>query len=183
METKRTLRRIAPVLAALSAVSAHGLVAQAAQDPSPDSIRQVVQRDRAPDRILETSAETIFRILGNLAALPPDSSAAGDMAQQDSQSNPNMVPTTCIDQVIDAQATLQYEAACVGEGPAYLWVSGKDEAELDIRVYDGNGRLVASAEDMGDSRVVSWSPQGKAPYQVTIRNLGDVHSVLTICTN
>jgi hypothetical protein len=55
-------------------------------------------------------------------------------------------------------------------------VTGDGDTDIDLYVYDENGRLVAKDDDTTDICVVQFTPEETQRYQVKITNLGNVYN-------
>jgi hypothetical protein len=66
---------------------------------------------------------------------------------------------------------------------ARVVVDGEGDRDLDLFVYDMNGRLVASDEDGKDNGIAEWWPVRGASYRVVVINRGEVHKRFTLRTN
>lgn len=65
------------------------------------------------------------------------------------------------------------EAAVVG-------VIGDGDTDLDLFVYDENGRLIGADEDSTDRCLVCFRPRWTGPFRIVVRNLGPVYNEYAI---
>ena len=77
-----------------------------------------------------------------------------------------------VESVVPAEGTHTYRIAFRGGESALVLVSGDGDSDLDLFVYDENGRLVCSDEDETDDMVCGWTPRRDATFRVVIKNLG-----------
>lgn len=66
---------------------------------------------------------------------------------------------------------------------ATIAVSGDGDTDLDLYVYDENGRLIASDDDYSDDCIVNWVPKWTGQYTVIVINRGNVYNSYAIGTN
>lgn len=76
-----------------------------------------------------------------------------------------------------------YRLTFQGGRVARLLVLGDGDTDLDLRVYDQNGNLVASDLDFTDQCVVEFTPRWTGEFTVEIRNLGNVYNRYTMLSN
>jgi len=84
---------------------------------------------------------------------------------------------------VEAQMTDVYRITFVRGESAVVRVIGDGDTDLDLYVYDENGRLVAEDSDSTDYCVVSWTPRWTGTFTVKIVNLGRVYNAYTLTTN
>lgn len=53
---------------------------------------------------------------------------------------------------------------------------GDGDTDIDLFVYDPNGRLVAKDDDTTDICIVAFTPEDTGVYQLKITNLGNVYN-------
>ncbi len=53
---------------------------------------------------------------------------------------------------------------------------GDGDTDIDLFVYDPNGRLVAKDDDTTDICIVAFTPEETGVYQLKITNLGNVYN-------
>lgn len=59
---------------------------------------------------------------------------------------------------------------------ATVYVLGDWDTDLDVYVYDADGRMVARDIDRTDQCVVSWTPERTGYFTIKVKNLGDVYN-------
>ena len=69
-----------------------------------------------------------------------------------------------------------FRVRCYGGEVTTIVVSGDGDTDLDVIVYDENGRLIASDTAYGDDCVVRFRPRWTGTFQVKVVNLGYVHN-------
>jgi hypothetical protein len=68
-------------------------------------------------------------------------------------------------------------------GPSSIVVSGDGDTDLDCRVYNANGRLVASDTDYTDDCILVWEPTRTGQHRIEIKNLGVISNVYAMETS
>lgn len=66
---------------------------------------------------------------------------------------------------------------------AWVGVTGDGDTDLDLYVYDSEGRQVASDTDVTDVCEVSWRPGQTGRYRIVVENLGGISNVYWIGCN
>lgn len=66
---------------------------------------------------------------------------------------------------------------------ATVVVSGDGDTDLDLYVYDENGRFIARDSDYSDDCIVTWVPRWTGNYTIRIVNRGSVWNDFVIATN
>ena len=66
---------------------------------------------------------------------------------------------------------------------AEIYVEGSGETNLDLYVYDANGKLICSDTDKSDINYCGWTPDSSGLYKITIRNRGKLPSQYFLITN
>ena len=61
-----------------------------------------------------------------------------------------------------------------GDEPAVVAIHGDGDTDLDLFVYDENGRLVCQAVTTSDREQCGWYPRWTGMFRVEVRNLGRV---------
>jgi hypothetical protein len=57
-----------------------------------------------------------------------------------------------------------------------ITVRGDGDTDVDLFVYDENGRLVAKDDDLTDVCVVAFTPEETGRFRVEVKNLGNVYN-------
>lgn len=68
-------------------------------------------------------------------------------------------------------------------GSNYIDLSGDGDTDLDLYVYDSNGRLICAGESYYDDEFCSWRQYRPETLYVKVKNLGGVYNVYDLCTN
>jgi hypothetical protein len=82
-----------------------------------------------------------------------------------------------------AYDTDAYEIRFVGGQAARIVVDGDGDTDLDCRVFDRSGRLVASDTDAPDYCILDWVSQRTGVFRLEIQNLGSVYNEYVVRTN
>ena len=82
-----------------------------------------------------------------------------------------------------ASDTDTYSLWFTGDELAGVVVIGDGDTDLDLRVYDESGNLVASDTDWTDFCVVFWTPGRSGTFRIEIENLGDVYNAYILAVN
>ncbi len=80
-------------------------------------------------------------------------------------------------------STMTYTVCFDGGELAMIQVSGDGDTDLDLRVFDSNGRLVASDNDWTDQCIVAFVPTRTQYFTIQIVNHGPVFNNFTLTTN
>lgn len=75
---------------------------------------------------------------------------------------------------VDERATDVYTVSLRAGEERTIVVLGDQDTDLDLRVFDSRGRLVAQDLDLTDQCMVRFRPGRSGEYRIEIRNLGDV---------
>lgn len=84
---------------------------------------------------------------------------------------------------VSANSTDTYVIAFKAGLSAEIFVSGDGDTDLDLYVYDENGRLIESDTDYSDDCYVRWIPAWTGNYVVKIFNPGRVYNKYIMVTN
>jgi hypothetical protein len=104
------------------------------------------------------------------ALTPPTQAGAVDGPQIDTK-------------VVRAYDTNTHVVRFAGGELAMVVVQGDGDTDLDLYVYDENGRLVGKDVGPSDFCVVTWIPRRAGTFTIRVVNLGDVYNRYTILTN
>lgn len=66
---------------------------------------------------------------------------------------------------------------------AIVTVDGNGDTDLDLYIYDENGRLVGKDDDGTDFCIVTFNPRWTGPFTVVVRNRGNVYNQYRLRTN
>jgi hypothetical protein len=69
-----------------------------------------------------------------------------------------------------------YKVVYIANDPAVVALKGDGDTNLELRVFDGNGNLIASDLDDGDGAVVTWRPKWTGTFTIEVVNLGPVYN-------
>lgn len=131
--------------------------------------------DITPGRLVEmarTLAEPgspAFLMIEELESRPVDRGARGG-------------PRVANDCVLALTSDL-YSVSFRGGEEAIVSVAGDGDTDLDVYVYDENGRLIVSDTGYSDRALVAWRPIWTGPFVIEIRNLGLVYNCYGLATN
>lgn len=70
-----------------------------------------------------------------------------------------------------------------GGRTAEVLVSGDGDTDLDLFIYDENGNLICSDEDSTDECYCRWNPAWTGPFEIRVKNFGDVYNRYVLLTN
>ncbi len=70
-----------------------------------------------------------------------------------------------------------------GGEPAGVAIRGDGDTDLDLFVYDSNGKRLCAQEGVTDEEICRWRPAETAEYRIIIRNLGGVSNSYRLWTN
>jgi hypothetical protein len=84
---------------------------------------------------------------------------------------------------VSAYSSVSYTMTYFAGEDAVVTVEGDGDTDLDVFVYDENGYLIASDEDLSDFCVVSWCPRWTGSFTIVIENLGGVYNEYTLTSN
>lgn len=80
-------------------------------------------------------------------------------------------------------STDTYEISFIVGELAEIALSGDGDTDLDLRVFDSNGNLIAQDIDYTDACYVSWVPKWTGRYIVKIINQGPILNNYVLITN
>ena len=85
---------------------------------------------------------------------------------------------------IGANGTDQYESLpFTGGAYAEVYVEGKGNTDLNLYIYDAQGRLVCSDTDVSDIAYCGWRPATTSGFRVEVRNKGAAENQYALITN
>jgi hypothetical protein len=79
--------------------------------------------------------------------------------------------------------SVTYHETFRGGSLARVAIVGDGSTDLDIFIYDPQGRLVAQGIGPTDIEVVSWVPPQTQTYRIVVRNLGGLANRYSLATN
>jgi hypothetical protein len=85
--------------------------------------------------------------------------------------------------VCQAYGSVTYYATFRGGELASVAIVGDGFTDLDIFVYDMQGRLVAQGIGPTDIELVTWLPAQTQTYRIVVRNLGSTWNRCSMATN
>lgn len=85
--------------------------------------------------------------------------------------------------VCQANGSVTYYEPFRGGETARVAIVGDGATDLDIYVYDMQGRLVARGTGPSDIEVVTWVPNQTQTYRIVIVNLGSTWNRYAMATN
>lgn len=84
---------------------------------------------------------------------------------------------------VAANSTDTYVLAFKYGVPAEIFVSGDGDTDLDLYVYDENGRAIVCDDDYSDDCYVCWTPAWTGNFVVKVVNRGRVYNQYVLLTN
>jgi hypothetical protein len=85
--------------------------------------------------------------------------------------------------VCPANGSVTYFETFRGGEQARVAIVGDGGTDLDLFVYDMDGRLVAQGIGLTDVEQVSWIPCWTQTYRIVVRNLGSVWNRYSLASN
>jgi hypothetical protein len=85
--------------------------------------------------------------------------------------------------VIAGNTTTQCIVNFRGLEPAVIVVVGDGNADLDLFVYDADGKLIVSDETVGSEAKVAFIPTATANFRISLKNCGTRESRFAMATN
>ncbi len=79
-------------------------------------------------------------------------------------------------------SVIYYETFRSGE-MAEVAIHGDGDTDLDVFVYDMNGRLIVQGVGLTDREQVRWFVPATGTYRIVVRNLGNVWNRFGLATN
>jgi len=92
-------------------------------------------------------------------------------------------PGRVIDRVSRNSRHIYDDLVFVGGELAAVYVEGDGDSDLDLFVYDENGHLIGSDEDMTDACLVRWNPRWTGQFVVVIVNHGPMSNMYKMVWN
>jgi len=83
----------------------------------------------------------------------------------------------------EANGSVAYYETFVGGEMGVVAISGDGDTDLDLFVYDSNGRLVAQGVGLTDHETVRFYVPTTGTYRIVVRNLGNVWNQYGMATN
>lgn len=84
---------------------------------------------------------------------------------------------------VQANSRDTFDISFRGGEPALVAISGDGDTDLDLLVYDENGRLICRADGFTDDEICRWTPAWTATFRVVVVNLGRVYNRYRLWTN
>lgn len=85
--------------------------------------------------------------------------------------------------IVQSHSTDVWKIRVRGGVQTYVVVSGDGDTDLDVKIYDENGKIVADSENGCESDVLSFVPRWTAVYTIKIKNLGSVYNRYVLTMN
>ena len=85
--------------------------------------------------------------------------------------------------ICQANGSVTYYETFRGCEQARVAIVGDGSTDLDIFVYDMEGRLVAQGIGLTDIELVTWFPSRTQTYRIVVKNLGSVWNRYSLATN
>jgi len=89
------------------------------------------------------------------------------------------VTTTVIRGGVSSTLEMQFQ----GGIPAVIGISGDGATDLDLYVFDADGKRICAAEGNGDDEICRFTPRFTATYRIEIRNLGKIANQFLFVSN
>lgn len=83
---------------------------------------------------------------------------------------------------VAANSTMIFNETFRGGELAVVSIAGDGDTDLDLYVFDNNGRLVARAIGLTDRETISFIPRLTSNFRIEVRNLGNVWNQFVIVT-
>jgi hypothetical protein len=87
-----------------------------------------------------------------------------------------MQPTWTLNERVYRHDTHPFSFTTATYGTATVTLHGDGDTDLDLRVYDRFGRLIAESESIDDHETVSFDYDPKGDYTIEVINLGGVYN-------
>ena len=84
---------------------------------------------------------------------------------------------------VEAHSTDTFSVMFAAGEEAIVTVVGDGDTDLDLKVYDENGNLIAQDIDTTDRCFVRWIPRWTGRFTLRVENLGRVYNRYTIRHN
>ena len=78
--------------------------------------------------------------------------------------------------IVSGHSTDIYEVKLSGEEPTNIGIQGDGDTDLDCFVYDDNGHLIDSVENLSDTCSFGFTPLWPGQFTLRIRNRGKVNN-------
>lgn len=83
---------------------------------------------------------------------------------------------------VNANSTMIFNETFRGGEQAVVSIVGDGTTDLDLYIYDNNGRLVDRAIGLTDRETITFFPSFTSNYRIEVRNLGSVWNEFSIVT-
>jgi hypothetical protein len=84
---------------------------------------------------------------------------------------------------VDAHSTRWMNITMEGGREAQIWVEGDGDTDVDCWVMDEHGNDIGADTDSTHTCLIEWTPRWTGPFDLKVRNLGDVWTAVRVCTN
>ena len=78
---------------------------------------------------------------------------------------------------VPAKGEVVYKVVFKAEETAEFAIIGDTDTDVDIFVYDADGKEVTKDEGLSDLGMVRWRPTKEQEYKIVVKNLGKVFNV------
>lgn len=113
---------------------------------------------------LLASAKKLAGGRADLIALVDETAAAGTRGAVD---GPGRAVT-----VVRSGGADSFRVRFRGGEQAIVAISGDGDSDLDLEIYDENGRLVCRADGASDNEICRWTPRWEGSFRIRVVNLG-----------
>ncbi|MBI2804764.1 MAG: hypothetical protein HYX68_07250 [Planctomycetes bacterium] len=85
--------------------------------------------------------------------------------------------------ICQAKGSVTYFETFRGNELARIAIVGDGSTDLDVFVYDLQGRLIVQGIGLTDREVVSWFPGRTQTYRIVVKNLGNTWNRFSMASN
>ena len=89
----------------------------------------------------------------------------------------------CGNHIVAPHSKKIFQVTFRGDQTASVAVRGDGSSDLDLYVYDENGRQVAKDDGNTDNCLVTWRPLSTGAFTIVVVNRGSNYNQYAICTN
>jgi hypothetical protein len=84
---------------------------------------------------------------------------------------------------VPANGQVEYKVVFKANEKAEFACIGDKDTDVDLFVYDADGKLVASDVELSDLALVRWIPTKEQEYKIVVKNLGSVYNLCQLGHN
>jgi len=82
-----------------------------------------------------------------------------------------------------SRSSHSYEFTFQGSKKASIAIVGDGETDLDMFIYDEQGKLVGVSDGQWDNELMYWRVEKAQKYRIEVRNVGKIYNDYVIITN